>query len=156
MPNDCENTLTVTGEMTALEAFRESARGPGGPLEINRFVPMPEELEGVDDPGPELAERLLAAHGASGRFDWRTLNWGTKWDAYETMLDDSPADRLRYRFCTAWNPPGDGVVLAMSEKFPSLNIRLEYSEYELGFRGVKRASGGVLRESWESTIPQGG
>ena len=43
-------------------------------------------------------------------------------------------DKLRYSFDTAWTPP-QGVIIAMSKKFPELKFELYYEECGNAFCG---------------------
>ena len=55
---------------------------------LNHIIPMPPEEE-----------------IASGWYDWRLDNWGTKWDIYETHCTRIDANTLSMTFYTAWSPP---------------------------------------------------
>ena len=137
MPNDCENTLTITGPAEAVQAFQEFAKSDLTPLEIDNFVSMPEEVRNTSSPNrdQELAERLSREHGAPDWYEWAKRNWGTKLGAYDVDMTEVDDATTRYRFCTAWTPVNQNVMEAMTSRFPSLRIKLEYNEPGAGFRG---------------------
>lgn len=59
----------------------------------------------------------IANYGASDWYQWRLLNWGTKWNTYEyRQIDDNTIE-----FQTAWNGIPDMVRL-VAEKFPEVTI----------------------------------
>ena len=49
-----------------------------------------------------IAPYCLAEYGCTNWYDWGLINWGCKWDAYET---DVIEENHIYAFCTAWSPP---------------------------------------------------
>jgi hypothetical protein len=60
-------------------------------------------------------------------YNWNIANWGTKWDAYETILPDGqePIDIALVSFNTAWGPPID-FFLAWSIKYPDFEFDVVY------------------------------
>ena len=130
MPNDFENTLTIMGPQEDLAAFRQAARKDNKPLEIENFIPMPDDVRNGD--------------GSPSR-KWALDNWGTKWGAYECEDVDATDSILEYFFLTAWSPFNHNVITAMSARFPSLNFLLEYQEPGMAFRGQTEAEAGQIR-----------
>lgn len=61
-------------------------------------------------------------------YEWNVANWGTKWGAYDAVIDDR-ADRLE--FDTAWSHPLP-VVQALARKFPDKAIEVKYADEDLG------------------------
>ena len=95
MPNDCENTLTITGAPEDLNAFHQFARAEDEELVINNFIPIPEELLQVQSPNRDLesARKMTKAHGFPDWYQWRCHHWGTRGEPYETLkreINDEP------------------------------------------------------------------
>ena len=53
MPNWCSNSLCVSGDSEALEAFQTAVKKETTDLSLNALVPMPEELEETKSPSDE-------------------------------------------------------------------------------------------------------
>ena len=49
-------------------------------------------------------------------YDWRLLNWDTKWDAYDVVVTDDDPEQLEIEFNTAWSPP-EAICHALREKY---------------------------------------
>ena len=133
MPNNCENTLTITGPQEDLAAFRQAARKDDKPLEMENFIPMPDDVRNGD--------------GSPSR-KWALDNWGTKWGAYECEDVEVTDSILEYFFCTAWSPFNHNAMKTMSARFPSLNFLLEYEEPGIAFKGQTEAEAGCIKDQW--------
>ena len=105
MPNHCENTLTLKSPKEDLSAFREAARSTAKPLEIENFIPMPDNVRNSN--GDTIQWR-----------DWVLHNWGTKWGAYDFDEIQETEDTLAYVFITAWGPFNQHAMKVMSSRFP--------------------------------------
>lgn len=65
----------------------------------------------------------IADYGASDWYQWRLLNWGTRWNTYvDRRLDDNTIE-----FQTAWNGIPD-MVRRVAEKFPEVTIEYKYAD----------------------------
>ena len=170
VPNWCENELRVKGNRETLRSFRLFAEGDFGSrclLDFNQFVPYPEKFLKLDRIARDLEEnghalkqlpmvenrdnlpiRVKDGYNQGG-FEWCAANWGTARNAWLTRLDESD-NQLLYHFITAWSPP-EPVVLAMSQRYPTLTLDLRYQERGNCFQGIFRARNGqILRdEYWE-------
>jgi hypothetical protein len=60
-------------------------------------------------------------------YDWRVMNWDTKWDAYDVSIDDGDPDQLEVSFNTAWSPP-EAICHALREQYPDLAVSWFYDE----------------------------
>jgi len=60
-------------------------------------------------------------------YDWRLVNWDTKWDAYDVEVTDDDPDQLEVTFNTAWSPP-EAICNAMRELYPDLSVSWFYDE----------------------------
>lgn len=110
MPNHCTNTLTITGDPKTIEKLTEIN------FEFEKILSEPKDLSGDD---------LL---------DWRTIHWGTKWNAFDIVVLAKGVKGLHVRFTTAWSPPV-GVLRTLLHDYPDLWIKCEWKE-EGGYAGV--------------------
>ena len=118
MPNWCNNTLTVSGPQEIISRMRSEIRGKQEEvLDFEMILPTPRDLlEG------------------QGWYDWRVANWGTKWNADDSALEEISAEEMVYYFMSAWSPPIQ-VIAALGKNFPSLSFNLQYSEPGCAFKG---------------------
>lgn len=57
---------------------------------------------------------------------------------------------ITYRFSTAWGPFNEAVMEAMSKRFPTLRIRLDYDEPGMQFGGHMTAAAGKIQQLAEN------
>lgn len=112
MPNHVINHLTFDGEKSVIKTMLNEIKGQDEDgysllIDFNKIVPMPEEEE-------------------DNWYDWRCEHWGTKWNAYE---QNELVDGLM--FWTAWSNPKQ-VIIALSKKYPSIRIDVEYADEDYG------------------------
>ena len=94
-------------------------------------------------------------------WDWRNLNWGTRWIDYEGHGLDFPTEPstdFDIPFESAWSPLNEHCMEVLSKKFPGVLLTLHYDECGEDFCGVTVAKDGVvldycteiskLRETW--------
>jgi hypothetical protein len=127
MPNWCYNSLCVSGEKEILAEFVSKTLVPCNMSseeeydESHRFTfnilhPLPKALEGGFSPLPKLEgendiqykERMaenVRLYGAEDWYDWNRYNWGTKWDASSTCIEELDDNNFDLKFNTAWSPP---------------------------------------------------
>jgi hypothetical protein len=127
MPNWCYNSLCVSGEKEILADFVSKTLVPRNMSseeeydESHRFTfnilhPLPKALEGGFSPLPKLEgendiqykERMaenVRLYGAEDWYDWNRYNWGTKWDASSTCIEELDDNNFDLKFNTAWSPP---------------------------------------------------
>lgn len=127
MPNWCYNSLCVSGEKEILADFVSKTLVPCNMSseeeydESHRFTfnilhPLPKALEGGFSPLPKLEgeddiqykERMaenVRLYGAEDWYDWNRYNWGTKWDASSTCIEELDDNNFDLKFNTAWSPP---------------------------------------------------
>lgn len=70
----------------------------------------------------------LQKYGFPDWYSWSIFNWGTKWNAKDTIIEDNAI-----KFETAWDPPIK-YVQALSKKYPESEIVLDFAEEQIGFR----------------------
>ena len=146
MPNHCSNKLILCGPEEDLKEFMEFAKTDESELDINNFVPMPEEIRNTPTSNKDIdhTEYLKSKYGFISWYDWAFNNWGTKWGAYREEVSDIQNDTVSYFFSTAWAPFNEGVLEAMSEKFPRIHFEMKYAERGMGFWGIMKAKDGIV------------
>lgn len=118
MPDWCYDKITIEtdGSMTGeglLSVLRDRSQFPERSFSLTSCAPVPGGLS--SEP-----------YGPAGWYDWRLINWGTKWDI--SVHGDEPrvecnADRITIIGETPWSPPAaalDGLAAA----FPCISISL--------------------------------
>ncbi|MBD5100742.1 MAG: hypothetical protein HDT29_05720 [Clostridiales bacterium] len=71
-----------------------------------------------------------AKYGSVDWYDWCIKNWGTKWNAYDTQIND--IDKADIYFDTA-NTPAIPIIKVLSEKYPDCKFEYEYAEEQVGY-----------------------
>ena len=140
MPNHCENDLYIRGDKEDVDALLSlvGAEGAEPKFDFNQLIPEPPDLPD-DDNVKFAADGMLAM---PSWYTWRCEHWGTKWNAYEVVLDRSGDCTAVVHFETAWAPPKP-IFYALAEKFPKLCLCLEYYERGMEF------CGGIRRDAPE-------
>ena len=91
----------------------------------------------------EFYYNLKQKFGFLDWYGWSCFNWGTKWNACDTVIVDNDT----IRFDTAWSFP-EPIIYALSKRYPNSIISL-YSEYEEGETyEAEIKDGEVLSEEW--------
>ena len=156
MPNWCYNSLCVSGEKEILADFVSKTLVPCNMSseeeydESHRFTfnilhPLPKALEGGLSPLPKLEgendtqykERMaenVRLYGAEDWYRWNIDNWGTKWDASSTCIEELDDNNFDLKFNTAWSPPIDWFekIIPM---YPQLEFDLIFDEESQDFCG---------------------
>ena len=60
-------------------------------------------------------------------YDWRVMNWDTKWDAYDVVVTDDDPENVEIEFNTAWSPP-EAICNAIREQYPDVSVSWFYDE----------------------------
>ena len=127
MPNWCYNSLCVSGEKEILADFVSKTIIPvdsennfyeyeRGRFTFNILHPLPKALEGTTSPlrkfegedDEQFKERMaenIRLYGAEDWYRWQIDNWGTKWDASSTCIEELDDNNFDLKFNTAWSPP---------------------------------------------------
>lgn len=119
MPNWCYNNLHIRGNKELLDEFKAKTiirNEDGDKFTFNILKPLPKALEGDFSPlrklegetEEEYKERLaenVRLYGAEDWYYWHINNWGTKWDASSTIIENETDSYLQICFNTAWSPP---------------------------------------------------
>lgn len=140
MPNDCSNTLIVSGNTKKLEVFFHQNNGSSGDLDFSKSVPHP---EAGNDPRKKYDNNW---------YEFQLNNWGTKWNAYNNYtVEDNEHDKLFYGFCTAWCPPIKWLITT-SKLYKELTFDLYYEEEGCKFYGQHIVMNGLIAEEMKGNI----
>jgi hypothetical protein len=169
MPNWCWNNLEVTGDEIQLREFVEKSlidnENPDK-FSFDGTFPMPKEFEEIrtgaytDENGEshrkwreidgknipvtdKEMKQFKKKYGSDNWWDWSINNWGTKWDACESLIYNNDINFFCVSFDTAWGPPVEWIDNIMQD-FPDLCFILEYSEEGMGFGGRLTAQYNVI------------
>lgn len=83
----------------------------------------------------ELAEALenyikgffnLKRYGETDWYEWSIKHWGTKWNAYDEVIDDNVIE-----FSTAWSTPLP-VLVEVSKRLKNVEINVDYADEDIG------------------------
>lgn len=82
-------------------------------------------------------------YGALTWYDWRTDNWGTKWNAYycEEVYDNT------IEFTTVYSKP-TGIIYKLAEMFPEIRFNCAWADEPLGINVGKMA----ITKDWMFSI----
>ena len=138
MPNWCNNSFSITGNIESIKDLWDSAQTAGhdgGFGLLNAIMPMPQELEGTTG---------LSENGMDW-YNWRVNNWGTKWDVSDEGLEfidngDGTASISGW-FDSAWAPP-IGAYEQLAADFDSCVIDCSYYEPGMDFGGFWSSENG--------------
>jgi hypothetical protein len=131
MPNWVRNIVRFSDNEEVIERMMNEIRGEREDqfIDFNKIAPLPKEF--IND-----------------WYDWQINNWGTKWNASDTIdLGDG------VEFNTAWATPFE-LLLKLSEKYPEVTINVRYADEDFGYNvGEYTLLNG---EKIDSNIPKGG
>ena len=155
MPNHCHNRVTLYSSGNDTDESRAQIQKIKGIFEdenvFGQIIPEPDwvneplmskdekrysfstprgkvgELpQYVEDPFKRLVFKSTGR--ADDRwYDWRVMNWDTKWDAYDVEVIDEDHDCVEIQFNTAWSPP-EAICSALREQYPDIAISWFYDE----------------------------
>lgn len=179
MPNWCECDLWISAipknkeERKSfpgiLNRFVDSAAGKYGCLDMNNFIPYPNEYAVLDKKAREAHEKWEALSKEErekigypdikdgynqGGYEWCIVNWGVKWNFNDPKLIKKEKLKAVYTFMTPWSPPNK-IIFKMSEMFPQLEFKLKYYEIGMEFQGTLILKGGNVIKN-ESKKYKGG
>jgi hypothetical protein len=127
--------VSITGPKKIIDKIekivKEEDKSDIGLLQF--MYPMPKELDGTTADGSKDKE-MLAKHGHSDWYSWRTDNWSTKWDISEFYGVDRQGDTISFGFSSAWAPP-IGAYEMFLEKNEECSVRAFYYEGGCDFMG---------------------
>ena len=148
MPNHCYNRVTFysdnTEEVAKLKKIFEGENifpqiipepdWPNVPLaekDVKRYISS-EPRGKVGELPIKTEEPFMRYQFSSGQaddrwYDWRVMNWDTKWDAYDVEVTDNDPEQLEVTFNTAWSPP-EAICNQIREDYPDVSVSWFYDE----------------------------
>ena len=123
--------LEVDGNLEAEECIKyyiKQRKEPDWSLSVIPFSDYGMSAELSDDNKP-IAKKMWENYRKYGYmywFDWRLVNWGTKWHACKSEIGE---DRISFE--TASND-ARRVLVRLSAMFPDVELYLEYSDEDKG------------------------
>ena len=153
MPNWCSNSLKLVAtpaesEKKLAEIVQELSRAKtaGEDAELFKLIkPVPEALQitagflGAGTPEQtallEAEKRNLDTYGYRNWYDFCVAEWGTKWDAHMSDIDEPfeiNGNQVTLYFDTAWSPPM-GIYHALEDM--GFDVEATYVESGVGFIG---------------------
>jgi hypothetical protein len=160
MPNWCDGEVEVYGSREDLEAILAQAGKGTYKLETD-WDSETRKYKNVSEQPNKFSfenffptpEELLVGEGW---YNWRTANWGTKWDLSQSELSlgeiqtaDDPSKPYDLYFSiglqTAWSP-AFGVFEKISEQYPEVHIEYRFVEEGMSFFGIATFGEGQIFE----------
>lgn len=74
-------------------------------------------------------------YGARTWYNWCCENWGTKWGAVDTEVEEIDEETIVIRYATAWSMP-EPIFRKMAEMYPDIKWENEAEEEGFAFAGV--------------------
>jgi hypothetical protein len=160
MPNWCENDLYVSPGM---KDILDTIKGEE-PFDFNKLIPYPKkwaELDKVSHKWWNTLESFKSEEERSkwvkknpkppkdgynsGGYKWCIANWGTKWNACDTVIKTN-----RISFQTPWGPPLK-IISELSARFPKKTFTLKCFECGMEVQGRFVFKNGLIIEREEKT-----
>ena len=135
MPNHITNKLTINGPSHLIERIIGSETDTDQDdyqLDFKKTVPHPPEAESNEQ---------------WDWYNWQVNNWGTKWNAYETVINYIHNDSAELNFQTAWSPPSAWLKTTV-EMFPLLTFRLSWVDEDYPSSGLLIGSNGIYSDKY--------
>lgn len=83
-----------------------------------------------------------AKYGAKDWYDWSCQNWGTKWNACDTQINDLYTADIYFN--TAWSPIPE-LIAKLAEQHPECDFKYEYAEEQAGlYAGYRNFENGEI------------
>lgn len=127
MPNHVINSLVIGGDENEIKELMEFVLNKENEKHLfcfNNIIPMP--------PEDEIVLKNKIYNHLPNWYEWRVLNWGTKWDSYDNELTIIDPKNVLYEFQTAWSAPVP-VIEILSKKYPKLKFSLNFASEDLGY-----------------------
>jgi len=163
MPNHVKNLVQFNGSIEELNAIKRMLALPApiqwakGEHEFLHFnfhsiiTPDKELWEEYNGPEPKITSLEESLKFASNHwYAWNVRNWGTKWNAYDSIVEDNFDEelvdgiyRLTYHFDTAWSPP-ENIIYTLGHKLNEMGLKVTFDcwfEEEQGWGGEMHYDG---------------
>jgi len=128
MPNWCFSTLDITGPKDEIKSIAATE------LDFEKILSTPADLDSETCVCSMMTEfqmqSNLATYGYENWYWWCVENWGTKWTAEITNLEQSDSD-IQAEMITAWSLPME-ILKKLSADNPNTTIHIVDCEEESG------------------------
>ena len=174
MANHCSNTLSFEGLTPAQwQELRDAC--VAGEKKVGGFLTtLYPEPDYTVTPVPKLFPQIDASRAKTEEekqeilkneptirenswWDWRNMNWGTKWIDYQSHqleFPEEPDADFVIPFESAWSPLSQDCMEELSKKFPGATLVNFYEEGGMDFCGVTVAKDGVSEEHHQVGMSQ--
>ena len=133
MPNHCHNRVTFysanTEDVAKLKkiftdesTFTQIIPEPDWPNTPNKDGELPVKHE-----DPWLTYRWSNGRQDDRWYNWRVMNWDTKWDCYDVVVTDDDPESVEIEFNTAWSPP-EAICNEIREQYPDVSVSWFFDE----------------------------
>ena len=99
------------------------------PQEDDPMFPVFKTKQDVINYGKRVYDNIIN-YGAKDWYDWCVENWGTKWNACETIYEQDTPNKVQ--FDTAWSDVRE-LIKELSAKHPENTFSYKYAEEQLGY-----------------------
>lgn len=118
--NDTTSPTTIVDQATREKQLKERE-------EFDKNSDKPHYFRPRVDLTQELSNEYKRRFGADNWYDWSVKNWGTKWGAYSTSIENENV----LVFDTAWSHPFQ-MIANLSAKFPDVLFEVKYADEDTG------------------------
>jgi hypothetical protein len=124
IPKELEGTTSPTKILSQEEYDKQEAR-----IAHNELTEIEKQWGVSRGITQAMSDEFMEEFDADNWYDWQVSNWGTKWNAYDQIFNESSNT---ITFDTAWSTPQEAMY-HLSTKYPSLTFKVEYADEDLGF-----------------------
>ena len=117
------------------------------PDEIEKIISTHSEAE-LLELGKNAVENVIS-YGCTTWYEWRIVNWGTKWNSYSNSYNE---DTSEIGFQTAWSAPHP-IIAKLAQMFPDVTISHQWADEDMGSNCGKRVY--LADAIIEEDIPEG-
>jgi hypothetical protein len=133
MPNWCNNSITVKGDIESIDKFQKFLDDKSGKEWFDFILPCPEELKNVGNVSfhDKRNEELMAKYGYQDWYSWSLDKWGCKWNC-DAQDWDRDEDTITFWFDSPWGPP---IALYAEMENQGYEVEAYYHEEGMAFVG---------------------
>lgn len=142
MPNYCHNNLHFSGDCDIINEIKNDIFNDELKLTFAKLLPTPSDLCKNYDKSLEESNEFKEKYGFDNWYDWRIHNWGTKWDAIDSVVNQDE-NNIRIFFDTAWCPPMNWIFY-INKKYPNLNLSIKFIDEMGGLIGLYQFENGQV------------
>lgn len=141
MPNYCHNTLIFNSDKDTILQLKSDIINNDNMLSFEKLLPTPVELITKNIKSNDELLILQQKYGYDNWYNWRIANWGTKWDAIDSVINFEDQNNINISFETAWCPPMNWLFYTI-EKYNKLNVTIKFIDEMGGLIGLYKIENG--------------